>query len=101
MAIFSIFCGAIYNDFFGSPLLIFDSCYNNFLFTRKQSECVYPFGLDWIWVRAENETAFINSFKMKFSIIIGVVHMLLGSFLKGLNAIHFKKLTDLFFEAIP
>jgi len=49
-------------------------------------------GLDWVWAKAENETAFINSFKMKFSIIIGVIHMLLGSFLKGMNAIHFKKI---------
>lgn len=58
-------------------------------------------GLDWIWTKTENETAFINSFKMKFSIIIGVIHMLLGSFLKGMNAIHFKNKLDLFFEAIP
>lgn len=101
MALFTIFCGAIYNDFFGAPLLIYDSCYNNFTFQRKQNDCVYPMGLDWIWAKAENETAFINSFKMKFSIIIGVIHMLLGSFLKGMNAIHFKKHLDLFFEAIP
>ena len=38
---------------------------------------------------------------MKFSIIVGVTQMLFGILLKGVNAVHFSKLEDLFFEAIP
>lgn len=101
MAVFSIFCGFIYNDFFGLPFLLFDTCYNNYTFLRKSDNCVYSFGLDWIWSEAENETNFVNSFKMKFSVIVGVIHMLLGIFLKFLNSLYFKKPVDIFFEAIP
>ncbi len=38
---------------------------------------------------------------MKFSIIIGVIHMLFGTTLKASNAIYFGKWEDLIFEAIP
>jgi V-type H+-transporting ATPase subunit a len=38
---------------------------------------------------------------MKFSIIIGVIQMLFGTFLKGTNAVYFGKWEDLIFEAIP
>lgn len=100
MGIFSIFCGFIYNEFFATPFVIFKSCYDEFSYERK-GECVYPFGLDWIWALSENETIFINSFKMKFSVIVGVLHMLLGLILRGLNAIEFGNKLDLIFEAIP
>lgn len=38
---------------------------------------------------------------MKLSVILGVMQMLLGIFLKGLNAIFFKSKMDFFFEFIP
>lgn len=100
MGIFAMFCGLIYNEFFSIPLLIQDSCYFS-SFKRESEECVYSFGIDWIWSISENETSFINSFKMKFSIVIGVIQMLLGIFLKICNTIHFKHYLDLFTEAIP
>jgi V-type H+-transporting ATPase subunit a len=39
--------------------------------------------------------------KMKIAVIIGVVHMILGVFMKALNSIHFKKWMDFFFEFVP
>lgn len=99
LGFFSIFCGLIYNEFFGLPLLIFDSCYDNFSFKRK-GNCVYSIGIDWIWFDSQNKVAFINSFKMKFSVIIGVIHMLLGIFLKILNSLNRKHFSLLFFEGI-
>lgn len=38
-----------------------------------KSECVYSFGLDYKWFEAANSLTFINSFKMKFAVIAGVV----------------------------
>lgn len=38
---------------------------------------------------------------MKTSVIFGVAQMSLGIFLKALNAIHFRKWYDLYFEFIP
>lgn len=100
MGFFATFCGFVYNEFFSVPLPLGDSCYD--LATRaRRPDCVYGFGADWVWGVSRNETQFVNSFKMKFSIIIGVIQMLLGSLLKGLNAIHFGSGLDLLAEAIP
>lgn len=67
----------------------------------KQDNCVYPFGLDPKWYVASNELTFMNSLKMKISVIFGVGQMTLGIVLKGLNAIYFEKKLDLIFEFIP
>ena len=101
--VFSTFCGLIYNDFMSLPLEIFSSCYdiNKLGDVSLKKDWVYPFGIDHIWAISRNELTFINSLKMKFSIIIGVTQMSLGIFLKALNSIYFKRRLDLFFEFIP
>jgi V-type H+-transporting ATPase subunit a len=101
MGFFAVFCGLIYNEFFSVPLLLQGSCHHPETFERYSENCRYNFGIDWIWSSSSNETAFVNSFKMKFSIIIGVVQMLLGIFLKVLNGFYFGNYVDIFFEAIP
>ena len=104
MGFFSIFCGLIYNDFMGIPLTIFNSCYQNDILTRKvirKNQCVYPIGIDPKWYSSHNELAFFNSFKMKWSVIIGIFQMVIGIVLRGLNNIYFKDNLGLFFEFIP
>jgi len=41
-----------------------------------------------------------NSFKMKMAVIIGVIHMMKGICVKGINAIYFKNWIVLFFEVV-
>ena len=106
MGIFSFHAGWIYNEFFAVPFLTQDSCYlvnrlDGEYFERRTPSCTYAYGIDWIWHQSANETAFINSFKMKFSIIVGVIQMMFGIMLKGLNGIYFRRWADLWFEAIP
>ncbi len=102
MGIFAIFCGLNYNEFFAVPITWRQSCYSKQGGKFVKSEgCHFGFGMDYIWFQAEDETNFSNSFKMKLSVVIGVIHMLFGIFLKGLNAIHFGSAVDLFCEAIP
>lgn len=48
-----------------------------------------------------NELGYYNSLKMKMSILIGFVQMMLGLFMKLLNAIYFRSNLDVFFEFIP
>lgn len=45
----------------------------------------YTVGIDPIWNLGENKLAFINSMKMKLSVIIGIAHMTFGLFLSFLN----------------
>ena len=111
-SIFAIFCGFMYNEFFSIPLNLFGTCYTGGknghfiqnkinLDNKKVEKCVYPFGLDPIWIGNQNELVFTNSLKMKLSIIVGVLHMLLGIGIKGINKLNEKKYTHFFFEFIP
>ena len=120
MGFFSFFCGLIYNDFTSIPLKIFgDSCYNVPLghhshtdeedttpkvhgeVTIKSSECIYPIGVDPSWYLGKNELTYMNSLKMKISVIFGVAQMALGVCMKGLNSIYHGKKMDFVFECIP
>ena len=104
MGFFSLYCGLLYNDFLSVPLY-FSSCYpkhgKQAETLNKDPDCNYAFGLDPVWLISVNELTFINSLKMKFSVIIGVVQMTLGIVLKGINAIFEKNYIDCYFIFIP
>ena len=107
LGIFAFYNGWMYDDFLSMPLGIFGSCYKEVTndegkkVMQKEKECVYPFGIDPKWYVASNELAFLNSLKMKTSVIIGISQMLFGIVLKGLNAVYFKSAIDFIFEFIP
>ena len=105
MGFFALYCGLLYNDFLSVPLY-FNSCYlkpgeggENSI--KKKDECNYKFGLDPVWMITSNELTFVNSLKMKFSVIIGVFQMTLGIVLKGVNSIYEKNLVDVFCVFVP
>ena len=83
----------------------FSSCYNKFgksgEYLDKKKDCKYKFGVDPVWIISNNELTFVNSLKMKFSVIIGVFQMSMGIVLKGLNAIYDKNFVDCLFVFIP
>lgn len=76
MGLFSTYCGFIYNDFSSIPIELFGkSCYTSDHNTKEvllKDDCVYPVGVDPKWYLAKNELAFLNSLKMKLSVILGV-----------------------------
>lgn len=109
MGFFATYCGLIYNDFTSTATQIFgEGCYEvkpegegehqKFIGEYKGDDCIYPVGMDPIWFRSTGEITFMNSFKMKTSVIFGVVQMSLGTICKGLNALHFRNFTELIFE---
>ena len=106
MGFFSFYCGFIYNDYLSIQLNLFGSCYQPSLaepgnaIPRISNDCVYPFGVDPVWGVTSNGLTYMNSMKMKISVIIGVVHMLAGVFLKASNAIYFRHWMDFIFEFI-
>ena len=104
MGIFAFWCGLIYNDFFAVPMLAFNSCYtenSQGQVLRKSNDCIYPIGLDFIWSQSKNSVPFLNSFKMKISIIYGVTQMVLGIIIKGTNSVYFGNMPEFFTEFIP
>ena len=101
MGLFSIYTGIIYNDLFSKPLNIFGSSWNvtrfktilaytnvtDFTLTPNEDyvQTPYPMGMDPGWILAENKIIFLNSYKMKLSIIFGVVHMIFGVCMSVVN----------------
>lgn len=126
MALFSIYTGLIYNEFFSVPFEIFShsayacrdlSCrytntFSSDLFSliceltvtqSRISFCseattvglikvrdTYPFGVDPVWHGSRSELPFLNSLKMKMSILLGVAQMNLGIILSYFNATFFR-----------
>ncbi|KAM7334321.1 hypothetical protein ACRRTK_007641 [Alexandromys fortis] len=123
MGIFSIYTGLIYNDCFSKSLNIFGSSWSvrpmfsdgNWTEDTLLGSSVlqlnpaipgvfggpYPFGIDPIWNIATNKLTFLNSFKMKMSVILGIIHMLFGVSLSLFNHIYFKKPLNIYFGFIP
>lgn len=62
---------------------------------------MYSIGVDPTWYRSSNELTFVNSMKMKISVIFGVAQMSLGILMKAFNAVHFGRPIDFIFEFIP
>ena len=104
MGFFAVYCGLLYNDFLSIPFN-FHSCYDfeglDELKSVKAENCTYKFGLDPVWYMTSNELAFINSLKMKLSVILGVFQMIIGIILKGLNAIFEFDFSELIFVFFP
>ena len=111
MGFFATFCGLLYNDFLSVPF-DFGTCYdlkgkaNGDYIERKKIDnegnyCKYKFGLDPVWYTASNELAFVNSLKMKISVILGVFQMVIGIILKGANSIHYKNYSEFIFIFLP
>ena len=77
MGAFATYAGFIYNDIFSKSLHLFDSGWdfsvNGTVGTFNGH--TYPFGLDPGWHGASNALIFTNSYKMKMSIVIGVIHV--------------------------
>lgn len=104
MGFFSFYGGMMYNDFMAIPTSFFSSCYTTDPMTKVTTKipgCVYPIGLDSKWYAATNELAFTNSFKMKWSVVIGVLQMTMGIILKGMNNLYFNNKIGFYFEFIP
>lgn len=100
MGLFATFCGLIYNEFLGLPIGLFTSAYSKSL-NKVGQDGVYIFGIDTAWHHASNDLVFLNSFKMKVSVIVGITQMIGGVLLKGCNCLYFKRKAEFFFEFIP
>ncbi|KAF2322847.1 hypothetical protein GH714_031347 [Hevea brasiliensis] len=110
MALFSIYTGLIYNEFFSVPFELFGSS----AYACRDLSCrdatteglikvgsTYPFGVDPVWHGTRSELPFLNSLKMKMSILLGVAQMNLGIILSYFNAVYFRNGLNIWFQFIP
>lgn len=115
MGFFSIYTGLIYNDVFSKSLNIFQSSWfiSFNASTVLQNEDLqlipeasytgspYAMGVDPVWQLSTNKIIFLNSYKMKLSIIFGVIHMIFGVCLSVINHVHFGRYSNIVFEFLP
>ncbi|KAK9881875.1 hypothetical protein WA026_018073 [Henosepilachna vigintioctopunctata] len=118
MGFFSMYTGFIYNDFFSKSLNVFGSHWQTVNLTTENIKILpgsvmldpatnnytgtpYPIGLDPVWQLAGNKIIFQNSFKMKISIILGIIHMLFGVTISLFNMRYFNEKSDILYEFVP
>ncbi|KAG6681695.1 hypothetical protein I3843_13G091400 [Carya illinoinensis] len=110
MSLFSIYCGLIYNEFFSVPFHIFGGsaykCRETSCGDAKTTGLVkyqdpYPFGVDPSWRGSRSELPFLNSLKMKMSILLGVAQMNLGIILSYFNGRFFGSSLDIRYQFVP
>ena len=116
MGFFAVYAGLIYNDCFSLGLNLFGSRWSfngqEYGFVEEgdvasptaeygSADSVYPFGLDPVWHVSSNELLFFNSFKMKLSVVFGIIQMFCGTCLKGANAVYFGNTLDFLYEFVP
>lgn len=75
-----MYTGLMYNDIFSKSLDIWHSGWDFHPNGTEKSIGVdnghrYPFGLDPGWHGADNSLVFVNSYKMKMSVVLGVIHV--------------------------
>ncbi|XP_036905007.1 V-type proton ATPase 116 kDa subunit a isoform X2 [Sturnira hondurensis] len=124
MGVFSIYTGFIYNDCFSKAFNIFGSSWSvrpmfrNGTWNMETLESSpilqldpaipgvysgnpYPFGIDPIWNLASNKLTFLNSYKMKMSVVLGIVQMTFGVILSLFNHIYFRKTFNILLQFVP
>ncbi|XP_013138726.1 PREDICTED: V-type proton ATPase 116 kDa subunit a isoform 1-like [Papilio polytes] len=115
MGCFSMYTGLVYNDIFSKSMNIFGSTwyvpYDNETLEKSASLTLDPkasyinkpyfIGIDPIWQSADNKIIFLNSYKMKLSIIFGVLHMIFGVCMSVVNYNFFKRRYSIILEFIP
>ncbi|CAI0435890.1 unnamed protein product [Linum tenue] len=110
MSIFSIYTGLIYNEFFSVPFELFgpsayscrdSSCKDAYKAGLVKVRDTYPFGVDPVWHGTRSELPFLNSMKMKMSILFGVAQMNLGIILSYFNAKFFSNNLNVRYQFVP
>jgi len=118
MGFFGVYAGFMYNDFFsvgfnlfgtrwtpihaeGEAVEHFSPAYDVKNSGAEGTRGPYPWGLDPAWHGSTNELLFLNSLKMKVSVIVGVVQMIAGLLLRWSNAAFERNGVDFCCECIP
>lgn len=103
LGLHSLFAGLIYNDFFSRSIKLLPSSFDitDEGAILRNEKYVYPLGIDPIWNISSNRLIMYNSYKMKQSIVVGVVHMIFGLSLQAINQFHNDDYSGFALQFIP
>jgi len=111
MGLFAVYNGLVYNDAMSIMINGFNKSQWGYGFVANHDDSesvvlfskngVYAFGMDPVWHGLDNQLAATNSLKMKLAVILGVVQMTYGLFLKLSNHLNEGDLVSVFFEFVP
>lgn len=129
MGLFSIYSGFMYNDIFSRQVRVTESKWDmknvtpfdhddvlyayfgdslsGLTITLEPDEPAQfnrapcAFGMDPVWQMSHNKVKWLNSYKMKLSIIMGVAHMLFGITLNFVNQRCKRNWLNVFCEVVP
>ncbi|XP_015422703.1 PREDICTED: V-type proton ATPase 116 kDa subunit a isoform 2 [Myotis davidii] len=103
MGLFSVYTGLIYNDCFSKSVNLFGSGWNvSAMYSASHAPAERRKMALWkIWNLATNRLTFLNSFKMKMSVILGIIHMTFGVVLGIFNHLHFRKKFNIYLVSVP
>ncbi|KAF4709369.1 H(+)-transporting V0 sector ATPase subunit a [Perkinsus olseni] len=120
MGLFAIYAGCMYNDLLGVGIHWFGTAryedpaeYGHATTFEMQPKPwfdtlntgegsgPYPFGIDPSWHNATNELLFMNSLKMKLSVLFGVIQMIFGVCIKFSNDTYYRDVLDWITVCIP
>ncbi len=103
MGLFSVFTGIIYNDFFSRAMSLFTSAwtFENGIGEPARPGYVYPIGIDPAWSLSSNMMLFMNSYKMKQAVLIGITQMTFGILVSATNYLYFGNMLDMYCTFLP
>ncbi|KAK2954207.1 putative V-type proton ATPase 116 kDa subunit a [Blattamonas nauphoetae] len=102
MGVMATYVGLLYNEVFSLSVNFFKSGYTVDSVTGSVTRThTYVFGVDPIWRQCDNYLIFTNSMKMKMSVIVGVLHMILGIIFSLFNFIHKRQWLDVWCTFLP
>ena len=113
MGLFSVYCGFIYNDAFSKSINVFGSGWvratkfipddNDKMVSLDPANHTgaYFYGVDPVWQISNNKIVWMNSFKMKASVVMGITQMFFGLMLKFKNNVYFRNNLNIIGEFIP
>jgi V-type H+-transporting ATPase subunit a len=111
MGLFAIYNGLIYNDCTSISINGFNGQQwqtvevegkeGTYIVEHGKATGVYAFGVDPVWAISSQQLSYMNSLKMKMSVLVGITQMTFGLFLKLSNHLHEGDWLSIVGEFIP
>lgn len=101
MGVFGTVTGFFYSDCFSLHVSLFRPSWEVNRLGEMTHTSNYPIGIDPIWLKSTNGMSFINGYKMKQAILLGLLQMFFGLWLNACNKWRKGDALGFYLEVIP